>query len=71
MVHTCWRQDAVLVPISDPAMPSGSAYPSQVIMSRPQDREEGATVVGYSRSYMIGGLGGCMGADGVNLNGGK
>src|SRR5256885_1118735 len=33
MWHTCWRQDAVLVPVSDLAMHSGSAYPSEVIMS--------------------------------------
>jgi hypothetical protein len=32
--HACWRQDAMLVPGSDPAMLSGAAYPSEVIMSR-------------------------------------
>src|SRR5690242_14124054 len=34
MWHACWRQDAVWVPVSDPAMHSGSAYPSEGIMSR-------------------------------------
>jgi len=32
-MHTCWQQDAMLVPVSDPAMQWGSAYPSKVIMS--------------------------------------
>src|SRR2546427_10202450 len=40
MWHPCWRQDAVLVPVSDPAMHSGSAYPPEVIMSRCQGRGE-------------------------------
>jgi hypothetical protein len=34
MGHTCWRQDAVLIPVSEPTMPLGAAYPSEVIMSR-------------------------------------
>jgi hypothetical protein len=34
VLHACWRQDAVLVPVSKPAIHSGSAYPSEVIMSR-------------------------------------
>jgi hypothetical protein len=32
--HACWRQEAVVVPVSDPAMHSGAAYPSEVSMSR-------------------------------------
>jgi len=34
MWHACWRQDAVLVPGSDPAMHAGSSDPSEVIMAR-------------------------------------
>jgi hypothetical protein len=37
-------------------------------MSRPEDREGGATVVEDSRLYMIGGLGGSMGANRVNVS---
>ena len=35
MGHTCGRQDAVLVSVSDPTLHSGAAYPSEVSMSRP------------------------------------
>ena len=35
---------------------------------RPKDREGGATVVEYSRLYMIGGLGDFMSADRVNVS---
>src|SRR6266699_6941888 len=35
-----WRQDAVPVPVSDAALHSGAAYPSEVIMSRCHGRGE-------------------------------
>src|SRR5437867_13090766 len=47
MVHTCGRQDAVLVSVSEPAIHSGSAYPSEVIMSS-RTRENAAGFLGTS-----------------------
>src|SRR5947208_17192335 len=55
MVHTCGRQDAVLVSVSEPAIHSGSAYPSEVITSS-RTRENAAGFLGTSstrRGYHV------------------